>query len=475
MSDPAPRRRRTNTPPPSRNGSPLPWIALVIGVIVAGLGIGALISAFQNRGTPNLPPSAPTVTAVPQATPESPAPAPLETVMPIPSPTGTPPPTPAPHPTRKATASPGPTATATPSASAVTPPSVAPSATAAPTPPPTIEPTAKPVPVATAVPTRAPTPVPTPTPTAAPTVAPTPKPASGPDAVVRRYLDALMAGDVGGAGALLTSGNPHEAAFVDPNARITSVRTTQSDGSGSTVLAEIATPRGTYLATFHVTAAGKIDQHEIVELLRLDAPSPRPQAIAFDGALLWLGSIETERLYAMRPNDWTVADEMTVPGKPWGMTVAGDELCVILGQTDEDHRSIFRAIPGHGVRTTSAIPCPDDTGSHLSYDGDALYVSQWYNRKLIAIDDRGTPGLVIDVPHQIVGQTIVNGHFYLITTEDESEALYWLTRVDARGEKPVCEDLAEIRFDARGLAFDGERFWTNHREKNQTVAFAKPD
>ena len=214
--------------------------------------------------------------------------------------------------------------------------------------------------------------------------------------------------------------------------------------------------------------------NDIVELLRLNAPAPRPQAIAFDGTRLWLGSIETERLYAVDPNDWTVRDEMPLAGKPWGMTVAGDELCLILGETDADHRTIYRAMPGHGVRKTSAIPCPDDTGSHLSYDGERLYVSQWYNRKLIAIDDTGAIGTVIDVPHQIVGQTIVGGCFYLITTDDEDRGEYRLTRVDARNGSPQVDDLATIRFDARGLAFDGERFWTNHREHHQTVAFAKP-
>ncbi len=215
--------------------------------------------------------------------------------------------------------------------------------------------------------------------------------------------------------------------------------------------------------------------NQIEELLRLDAPAPRPQSIAFDGTHVWLGSLETERLYAIDPNDWTVRDEMAVPGKPWGMTVAGDELCVILGETDEDHRTIYRAMPGHGLRKSSGIPCPDDTGSQLSYDGERLFVSQWYNQKLIALDERGRTGTVIDVPHQICGQTIVGGRFYLITTDDETSGEYLLTRVDARNGAAVVEDLASIRFDARGLAFDGERFWTNHREKHQTVAFAKPD
>ena len=214
---------------------------------------------------------------------------------------------------------------------------------------------------------------------------------------------------------------------------------------------------------------------DIVELLRVDAPTLRPQAIAFDGTSLWLGSVATERLYALAPKTWTVTDEMSLPGKPWGMTVVGDELRVLLGQTDEDHRTIFRVIPGHGLRNSSAIPCPDDTGSHLSYDGERLYVSQWYNKRIIALDDAGRPGTVVDCLHEIAGHTIVGGCFYCVTTDDETSGLYYLTRIDARGAIPTSVDLATIPFHARGLAFDGERFWTNDREIHQTVCFARPD
>ena len=73
------------------------------------------------------------------------------------------------------------------------------------------------------------------------------------------------------------------------------------------------------------------------------------------------------------------------------------------------------------------------------------------------------------------GHTIVGGCFYCITTDDEESGVYFLTRVDARGPSTTSVDLATIRFNARGLAFDGERFWTNDCEIHQTVAFAKPD
>jgi hypothetical protein len=213
---------------------------------------------------------------------------------------------------------------------------------------------------------------------------------------------------------------------------------------------------------------------DVHEVLRLPSPAPRPQSLAFDGARLWMGSIETERLYAIDPRTWTVGEEVQAPGKPWGMTVVGEELRVICGESDEDHRLIRRFIPGHGFRTSFAIPCPDDTGSQLGYDGDRLYVSQWYLHKILSLDERGTVGTVIDVPHGICGQVIVEGRFYLVTTDDEESDEYWLTRVDAREGKPRVEDVARIGFKARALAFDGERFWTNHREADQIVAFLRP-
>jgi hypothetical protein len=212
----------------------------------------------------------------------------------------------------------------------------------------------------------------------------------------------------------------------------------------------------------------------IEELLRLPSPAPKPQSLAFDGTCLWMGSRETHRIYAIDPRTWSAHEETKAPGVPYGMTVVGDELRVLCGETPDDHRIIFRFIPGHGFKRSDAIACPDDTGSQLGYDGDLLYVSQWYNKKILALDEGGSVRGVIDVPHEICGQVIVDGCFYLVTTDDEETEDYWLTRVDARNGSPKCEDIARIGFPARALAYDGSRFWTNHRENDQIVAFAKP-
>jgi hypothetical protein len=214
---------------------------------------------------------------------------------------------------------------------------------------------------------------------------------------------------------------------------------------------------------------------DVDEVLRLPSPAPRPQSLAFDGTLLWMGSRETRRVYALDPNTWTVRDEADAPGTPWGMTVVGDELRVLCGETSEDTRIIRRFVPGHGFKTQESLPCPDDTGSQLSFDGERLYVSQWYRKRILSLDDAGHVGSTIPVPRGICGQVIVRGRFYCVTTDDEESNEYFLTMVDARSEIPIAHDVARVGFPARALAYDGERFWTNHREADQIVAFKAGD
>jgi sugar lactone lactonase YvrE len=211
--------------------------------------------------------------------------------------------------------------------------------------------------------------------------------------------------------------------------------------------------------------------HDVKESLRLPSPAPLPQSLAFDGDKLWMGSIETCRLYALDPRQWTVIEEDKVPGKPWGVTVVGDELRVICGEGEEDDRVIRRFVPGHGFKTHDAVACPDDTGSQLSYDGTWLYLSQWYKQRLLGLDEQGKVMRQIDLPRGVCGQCYVDGYFYVITTDDETTNEYFLGKIG--GDGAAFEDFARIPFAARALAYDGSRFWTNHREANEIVAFER--
>jgi hypothetical protein len=175
---------------------------------------------------------------------------------------------------------------------------------------------------------------------------------------------------------------------------------------------------------------------------------------------------------AVAPVEWIAGWQVEAPGVPFGMTSVGAELRVLCGETSEDHRIIRRCLPGVGFDADFALPCPEDTGSQLGYDGANLYVSQWYNQRLLRLNAGGETECTLAVPHQICGQVIVGNDAYLMTTDDESTNDYFLTRIDLTTHAAV--DIARVPFQARALAFDGVHFWTNHREAHETVCFTIP-
>jgi outer membrane biosynthesis protein TonB len=255
--EPPDRTRRRRAPSPQNEGGGWgPTIAMFLGIVVAGLGIGALLGAFAQRGQNESPgasySAAPAVTMVPQARgPVAIATlAPPHTAEPTAEPTPTPEPSPSPTPAPTATPQPSPVATATP---APAPTTAAPTATPVPTPLPTLRPTPRPLPSSTP---RAVAAAPSPPP---PIVAGEPLSiASSAPAVVRRYLSALMGGDESGAYAALggASGDPgltlSEESFLDPGAKIDSIKTTPVSPMEAQVDAEITSAKGTYEATYRV-------------------------------------------------------------------------------------------------------------------------------------------------------------------------------------------------------------------------------
>ncbi len=211
----------------------------------------------------------------------------------------------------------------------------------------------------------------------------------------------------------------------------------------------------------------------INELKRLKSPAPRPQSIAWHYDTLWVGSMETRTIYQINPDNWEVVWTVKAPGIPFGMVSIGDELRVLCGETQEDYRIIRRLIPDHGFDTIFKLPCPDDTGSQLGFDGSSLYVSQWYNKVVLqlGIDEQVMKSL--SSPHGICGQVFVDQSIYLATTDEEETDHYFLTRIDLKSE--TARDVARIPFGARALTHDGKHFWTNHRENHEIVCFNLPE
>jgi hypothetical protein len=211
----------------------------------------------------------------------------------------------------------------------------------------------------------------------------------------------------------------------------------------------------------------------INEVLRFPAPGAEPLGLAFDGPTLWISSREAHRLYAVDPATWTVSEEAETPGAAFGIAVGRDELRVVIGfGEDDDDRYIYRFVPGRGFER-ERIECPDLSGVHVAFDGDALFLSQAHNMRILGLDGHGAVVREIRLDRVPVGMTIIDGIFFLVTGDKDFKNLE-LTKVDAHGEMPRVTSLASIPFVARGLAFDGFRFWTGHRDQNEIVAFALP-
>lgn len=210
----------------------------------------------------------------------------------------------------------------------------------------------------------------------------------------------------------------------------------------------------------------------IREIRRLASPVQLPQSLAFGGGRVWLGSRATHRIYELDPADWqTIRSEWPVIGTPWGLAWLGEELRVVCsdGSDQDGARMLLRFRPGQGFDAAFRFPCPDDSGSQLSFDGRAVYLSQWYRQRLVELDAACQVVREFPAPHQICGQTFARGAFHLVTTDDENTDEYWLTRLDP--QTGLTEDLARIPFAARALAHDGTHFWTNHRERHEIVCF----
>jgi hypothetical protein len=155
-----------------------------------------------------------------------------------------------------------------------------------------------------------------------------------------------------------------------------------------------------------------------------------------------------------------VFEEVVAPGAPIGMVVTGDALRVVTSEVangDDDARFIRRYVFGHGFKT-EALPCPDDTGSFLAYDGDALFLSQRWEQRILELAPDGSVVRAIAVPRPVCGMVIVDGRFFLVTSAGRGEPLdHRLLRLDARGAEPVSVELARFDFDARSLAWDGTK------------------
>src|SRR5689334_19956013 len=107
----------------------------------------------------------------------------------------------------------------------------------------------------------------------------------------------------------------------------------------------------------------------IIEQGRFPSPAPAPQALAWHGNKLWMGSRDQRRIYAIDPKNWKVLEEKEAPGIPWAAVATNGTLRFTIGEGPNDDRHIFRFAPEIGFSEQDKISCPEFTGSYLSSDG----------------------------------------------------------------------------------------------------------
>jgi hypothetical protein len=212
------------------------------------------------------------------------------------------------------------------------------------------------------------------------------------------------------------------------------------------------------------------------EQQRLTAPGNTPQALAWHQNALWIGSRDLGSLYEFDVRTNCVVREIEPPGVPWAAVSTGPSLTFTLGIGEQSDRYLQRYFPEKQRWEEPRVPCPEFTGSYLSWDGAHIYLSQWYNHRILQLDATGKITQVIDVGEEISGHTFANGELYVLrgTEEDEQGKETWrIARLNSSGRHGF-EDLARVPFACRSLTFDGQRFWSNHRAAGETVSFRLP-
>jgi hypothetical protein len=170
---------------------------------------------------------------------------------------------------------------------------------------------------------------------------------------------------------------------------------------------------------------------------------------------------------------WTVFKETATPGIPWAAVSTGEVLRFTIGEGPDDDRYLRSYVPANGFG--DRIACPDFTGSYLSYDGEHLYLSQWYMHRILKLDASGNILRVIDVGAEICGHVFVDDFIYVLRGTEQPNEDWRIARLDPQQGTPKVEDLAHVPFPCRSLTFDGANFWTNHRAANEIVSFTLPD
>ncbi len=215
--------------------------------------------------------------------------------------------------------------------------------------------------------------------------------------------------------------------------------------------------------------------NDVRNVERHQSPVVTPQALAWDGEGFWLSSRDRGTLHRVDARTFQIIDEIDPPGLVWAGVMTNDAWRFTIGKGLNDDRYVYRYSESDGF--TKLFACPEYTGSYLSFDGRNVYLSRWYKGQIHQTDDSGNIVGTIDIGAEICGHTYANGMLYVLRGKENADtpgaAEEWrIAQLDLHEETPRVEDLATVPFASRSLAFDGRKFWSNHRAANEIVSFS---
>jgi hypothetical protein len=209
---------------------------------------------------------------------------------------------------------------------------------------------------------------------------------------------------------------------------------------------------------------------KILETKHAAAPAGRPMPITFHNHTIWVGCWDTKELIALDPVTLAVRERVALPGKPFGLTAYAGALRIVIGLGDEDDRYIFSYVPGKGMDESAKMACPQMTGSHLAVINEQLALVQQTHGRVLWLDAQGATTREAQLPSRCGGIVAHGQTVSMIAADDDFDVLHYAT-LDLEANPPALELIAEVNAEARGLAYDGEVWWTCLRELNEIVAF----
>ncbi len=214
----------------------------------------------------------------------------------------------------------------------------------------------------------------------------------------------------------------------------------------------------------------------ILEQRRLPSPAVAPQALAWDGkrGVLWMGSRDLRRVYAIDPAGWKVAEDIEAPGIPWAAVSTNGSIRFTIGEGMNDDRYIRWFVPETGFSETEQSLARSLPG-HISVTTDKIFTLANGISIESELDTNGDILRAIDAGAEISGHTFVDGMIYVLRGAEKPTADWPIAQLDPKEEKPEVKDLALFPSASRSLTFDGEHFWSNHRAANEIVSFAAPN